>query len=356
MSLDVRPVVGIALPGREQLPPGPVRDLVEALHGLYQGAGMPGVRRIAGAVADGGFSDTVSHEKVAALLRGSGLARWSKLEPVVRVLAAWNNPPLDPDQQTALFQALWRAAAAQGRQAATQEAAAGESARQPALGGAGQAGTRAPEAVAGGGEQAAGDAPSDTNDRRKTKLLNAIVNYMLEQGSAAATLRDLSRAAGSNNRMLLYYFGSKEDLVREALDVALLRYPLLKDADRHIARLDIPLKARLDETWRALCREENLPYLRLLFESVGLAVHQPERIPGLLRHFGHDWVDVATDALVKDGLPDGPARRLAKEIVALWRGLQLDLLTTGDMEEVTAVHDIAAEAIAGRAETLRERP
>ncbi|SEG18169.1 DNA-binding transcriptional regulator, AcrR family [Nonomuraea solani] len=312
-------MVGIALPERERLPAGPARDLVEALHRLYQGAGMPGVRRIAGAVVDGDFADTVSHEKVAAMLRGSGLPRWSKLEPVVRVLAAWNNPPLDPDRQTAAFQALWRAAA-----------------------------TRSP-----GRRRIV--IPSDGNDRRKMELLNAVVTYMLEQGSAAATLRDLSRAAGSNNRMLLYYFGSKENLVREALDVALLRYPLVKDADRHIARLDIPLKARLDETWRALCREENLPFLRLLFESVGLAVHQPGRIPGLLRHFGHDWVDTATDALVKDGLPDGPARLLAKEIVALWRGLQLDLLTTGDMEEATAVHDVAAAAIAGRAELLRGR-
>ncbi|MFD1538760.1 TetR/AcrR family transcriptional regulator [Nonomuraea guangzhouensis] len=289
---------------------------------------MPGVRRIAGAVMDGDFLDTISHEKVAAMLRGNGLSRWSKLEPVVRVLAAWNNPPLDPDRQTAVFQALWRAAAAKGREVHVDDVAERAPARQ---------------------------APPDKNDGRKMELLNSVVNYMLEQGSAAATLRDLSRAAGSNNRMMLYYFGSKEDLVREALDVALLRYPLLKDADRHIARLDIPLKARLDETWRALCREENLPYLRLLFESVGLAVHQPERIPGLLRHFGHDWVDTATDALIKDGLPDGPARRLAKEIVALWRGLQLDLLTTGDMEEVTAVHDIAAEAIANRAEPLRTR-
>ncbi|MEU4227929.1 TetR/AcrR family transcriptional regulator [Nonomuraea sp. NPDC026600] len=310
------------------------------------------MRRIAGAVMDGDFLDTISHEKVAAMLRGSGLSRWSKLEPVVRVLAAWNNPPLDPDRQTAVFQALWRAAAAKGREVNAE--LAGEVTVEEQEHGRHQAAL--PQSQEDdSGDVAGGDAPSDKNDRRKLELLNSVVNYMLEQGSAAATLRDLSRAAGSNNRMLLYYFGSKEDLVREALDVALLRYPLLKDADRHIARLDIPLKARLDETWRALCREENLPYLRLLFESVGLAVHQPQRIPGLLRHFGHDWVDTATDALIKDGLPDGPARRLAKEIVALWRGLQLDLLTTGDMEEVTAVHDIAAEAIANRAEPLRTR-
>ncbi|WP_345574566.1 TetR/AcrR family transcriptional regulator [Nonomuraea rosea] len=176
---------------------------------------------------------------------------------------------------------------------------------------------------------------------------------MLQNGSAAATLRELAKAAGSNNRMLLYYFGSTENLVKEALDAALLQYPSMKDLDRHISRLDIPLDERLRETWRAVCREENLPYLRLLFESVGLAVHQPERIPGLLRHFGHDWVTTATAALQNDGLAHGDANALAREIVALWRGLQLDLLATGDVDGVTAVHDRAAAAISLRAASLR---
>ncbi|MEV0228641.1 TetR/AcrR family transcriptional regulator [Nonomuraea sp. NPDC050786] len=189
--------------------------------------------------------------------------------------------------------------------------------------------------------------------RGREKLLNRIVEYMLRNGSAAATLRELAKAAGSNNRMLLYYFGSTENLVKEALDAALLQYPSMKDLDRHISRLDIPLDERLRETWRAVCREENLPYLRLLFESVGLAVHQPDRIPGLLRHFGHDWIGTASAALEKDGLAPGDANLLAREIIALWRGLQLDLLATGDVDGVTAVHDRATVAISRRAESLR---
>jgi hypothetical protein len=60
---------------------------------------------------DGDFRDTVSHEKVSAMLRGSSLARWSKIEPVVWVLAAWNSPPLDGSEQAARVQQLWHAAA-----------------------------------------------------------------------------------------------------------------------------------------------------------------------------------------------------------------------------------------------------
>jgi hypothetical protein len=104
-------MAGIALPGLDRLPAGPHRDLTVALHRLYRGAGKPGTRQIAQAVMEGDYRDTVSHETVAAMLRGDeGLPRWVKLEAVVRVLAAWNTPRLDPDAEACQVQRLWHAA------------------------------------------------------------------------------------------------------------------------------------------------------------------------------------------------------------------------------------------------------
>ncbi|WP_370968534.1 AAA family ATPase [Amycolatopsis sp. cg9] len=104
--------VGIAMPGPDRLPPGPHRDLVEALHELYRGAGKPGLRRIAKAVVDGDFRDTVSHEKISTMLRGESLPSWTKLEPVVRVLAGWSTARLDVDEESVRLQRLWHRAQA----------------------------------------------------------------------------------------------------------------------------------------------------------------------------------------------------------------------------------------------------
>jgi hypothetical protein len=117
-------VTGVAPPGEDRLPPGPHRTLLEALHSLYEGAAKPGLRRIAHAIANGEYRDTISHEKVGALLRGDGLPGWMKVECVVRQLAAWHNPRLDPDGEAARFIPLWLAAdrarrAGQSRPAAT---------------------------------------------------------------------------------------------------------------------------------------------------------------------------------------------------------------------------------------------
>jgi hypothetical protein len=104
-------VIGIELPDEGRLPVGPARDLVVALHELYWGAGRPGLRRIAKAIADGDFTDTVSHEAVSDMLNGKSVPRWSKLDCVVRQLAVWNAPRLDPDRSAARLLPLWEAAA-----------------------------------------------------------------------------------------------------------------------------------------------------------------------------------------------------------------------------------------------------
>jgi hypothetical protein len=103
-------VVGIEQPDEEQVPTGPTRDLVVALHELYRGAGRPGLRVIAKAVTRGDFRTTVSHEAVSDMLNGKSVPRWSKLDCVVRQLALWNAPRLDPEEIAARFLPLWEAA------------------------------------------------------------------------------------------------------------------------------------------------------------------------------------------------------------------------------------------------------
>ncbi|MEU4243726.1 FxSxx-COOH system tetratricopeptide repeat protein [Actinoplanes sp. NPDC026619] len=83
-------------------------DLLGALHELYRAAGKPGARRISAAIrAREDMRDTVSHETIGAMLRGSGLPKWVKVECVVRQLAEWSVTGHDPDQEVRRFHQLW---------------------------------------------------------------------------------------------------------------------------------------------------------------------------------------------------------------------------------------------------------
>jgi hypothetical protein len=110
----VSTVSGIQLPGPDELRPGPLRALTEALHELYRAAGTPGLRTIAATVTGDSsrFRDTVSHQKVSAMLHGTGVPKWSKLESVVLLLAEWSTPDRDPSEEAKRFKLLWDAASA----------------------------------------------------------------------------------------------------------------------------------------------------------------------------------------------------------------------------------------------------
>ncbi|WP_219471194.1 hypothetical protein [Nonomuraea rhizosphaerae] len=75
------------MPDEQQLPPGPRRDLVAALHDLYELAGKPAARAISAWIRErDDLPGTLSHEGVSAALRGSGTTRWANLESLVCVL------------------------------------------------------------------------------------------------------------------------------------------------------------------------------------------------------------------------------------------------------------------------------
>lgn len=65
--------------------------------------------------------------------------------------------------------------------------------------------------TASGGQASAADV-------RRDALVDRVADYLLHQGIDAATLRPLARAAGTSDRMLLYYFPDKQALLAAAAD------------------------------------------------------------------------------------------------------------------------------------------
>jgi len=181
----------------------------------------------------------------------------------------------------------------------------------------------------------------------KERLLDLVADHLLANGVAAVTLRGMARAVGSNNRMLLYYFGSKEELIVAAVKHAVLRFP----SGQAFGRLDAsarPLAEALDEAWREISSDANLPWTRLFFEMFGLAAHQPGRFDEFLDIVGHLWPSRLEAAFRRHGCRPAAARQAAAEVVALWRGLQMDLISTGERTRINRVHGVAIRRIVTR--------
>jgi AcrR family transcriptional regulator len=143
---------------------------------------------------------------------------------------------------------------------------------------------------------------------------------------------------GTSPRMLVHYFGSKDRLIDEAVSEA-------REQQRSLFRewLGVrkaqTLPGLLRTLWELMQAPQAQPYLRLFSEVFTLAVQQP----GRFRDFStdaavHDWLPGLEDALREGGVDD-EAREFATLVLAVERGLLLDVLGTGDHERVKAAHD-----------------
>lgn len=179
--------------------------------------------------------------------------------------------------------------------------------------------------------------PAVSPSPERMRLLARVTDHILTHGIAHLSLSSLARAIGSNNRMLLYYFGSKEQLLDEAWLVVMDRYPLLRDRLR-----DIPPGATaadvLERAWLTLADPANRPELHLFFEFFPVKARDGEDAAVFVRRIEREWVDEVAGLLRADGVGEDAARESAVAIVALWRGLQIALLAGADPEGLLAAH------------------
>jgi len=169
---------------------------------------------------------------------------------------------------------------------------------------------------------------------RRAHLVDAAVDHVAAHGIADLSLRKLGAAIGVSHRMLIHYFGSKEQLLVEIVRVSEQRQRDLLSR----LRLD-PGLAPADAArslWRQLADPRLAAQERLFFEIYGQALRgRPEAVP-VLEGLVTDWLEPLVAAEVDAGTDPASARARARLGLATVRGLLLDLLATGDREGVDA--------------------
>ncbi|GAC1566773.1 MAG: TetR family transcriptional regulator [Vulcanimicrobiaceae bacterium] len=163
--------------------------------------------------------------------------------------------------------------------------------------------------------------------------MTAIVAYVLEHGLADLSLRPLAAALGVSPRTLLYHFESKDALVAAAIAELGRRQGRLVEAwYERSAEHDAP--TLLLRAWQWLTAPRNDRLLRLLFEVYGIALRDRKRYGSFLRATSDDWIAPFAKLLEARGFTKERATALATLLVAVMRGLLLDVLATGERTRV----------------------
>ncbi|MGW7260216.1 TetR/AcrR family transcriptional regulator [Streptomyces sp. NPDC054834] len=173
-----------------------------------------------------------------------------------------------------------------------------------------------------------------TDGDRRAQLVDAAVDHVAAHGIADLSLRRLGAAIGVSHRMLIHYFGSKEQLLVEIVRTSERRQRDLLSRLRTDPGLSPAAAARL--LWQQLTDPRLAGQERLFFEICGQALRgRPEAVP-ILEGLVTDWLEPLVAAEIAAGADPAAARKRARLGLATVRGLLLDLLATGDRAGVDA--------------------
>lgn len=169
-----------------------------------------------------------------------------------------------------------------------------------------------------------------TDPALRDALVHTTVDYVLARPLAELSLRPLATAIGSSPRMLLYHFGSKAELVAAVLVEIGVRQRRLIDGwvargAEHDTRTLL-----LGGAWQWLIAPRQDRLLRVLFEAYGIALRDRRTHATFLRASSDDWTAPFARALEREGFSRERSATLATLVVAVIRGLVLDVLATGD--------------------------
>src|SRR3954447_967280 len=167
--------------------------------------------------------------------------------------------------------------------------------------------------------------PRPPDEQRRAELLDALITEFASGGIGDRSLREIAEAVGTSHRMLLHYFGSREEMLLSIAQAVEHRQTAMLD--------DLPADpgAAFAAMWADLRRPEVRPLERLFFECYARAANGEAPFDRLLPGAVDGWLDLA------DGLSEGRADRAGGRLgLAVTRGLLLDLVATGDQEGVDA--------------------
>jgi AcrR family transcriptional regulator len=180
---------------------------------------------------------------------------------------------------------------------------------------------------------------------RRDVLAEAATDYVLDNGLIGLSLRPLAAALGTSDRMLLYHFTSKDDLVAAVLRVANDRSV---DRVRALPPSTDPRQAVLD-LWAEVTSTEQDRCLRLYVEAAALGLLGRQPYASVVRAANGRWTAALAGHLTASGTSEDRGRRAVVLVDAAFTGFQLDLPLEDEPSLRQAVRDLA-DAVAAIAD------
>jgi len=178
---------------------------------------------------------------------------------------------------------------------------------------------------------------------RREDLTEAATDYVLAHGLIGLSLRPLAAALGTSDRMLLYHFEDKDDLV-----VAVLRSAIERGlADLRAMPPSPDVRRCVHDLWDVSKRGRLERCQRLYVEASALGLFGQQPYADVVRRANEQWVEAVGGVLAAAGCPQRRVRRATYLLNAAFMGFQLDLPLDQEAADLRrGVEDVAGAVAA----------
>lgn len=155
----------------------------------------------------------------------------------------------------------------------------------------------------------------------KSRLLEQVAEYLIKNGIGGATLRPLAKSIGTSDRMLIYYFGSKDALLASAVESI---------ADKIIYAVENSLESKpatpgkfILDLWNLFVHPSNRHAAYLFLEVEVLSLRHVKPYRQIAQRLLARWSQLIDAGLTRAGLPPKELADLGTAIGAELVGLFL---------------------------------
>jgi AcrR family transcriptional regulator len=163
---------------------------------------------------------------------------------------------------------------------------------------------------------------------RRSELVDRLADHVLAHGLASASLRPLARAAGISDRMLLYYFKDKAEVIAAILECIAARMTVAMSAATGSERLpQEELRQRLSAI---LFAEALWPYMCVWLEIIGLTARGDPLFRDVGEAIGRNFLAWGA-AQLASATPEAAETEAAQLLVNLEGMMVLNSIGLGDV-------------------------
>ena len=116
--------------------------------------------------------------------------------------------------------------------------------------------------------------PLQKTEKRRQEIVEAAASHLIKYGFQSSGIRAIAKSAGVSDRMIMYYFETKDDLVSAALEM--IGEGLAAGMESAVPKGNATPNQILEALSKTMQSDEVQAIMRLWFEIIGLAMRGQE--------------------------------------------------------------------------------